>query len=82
MESETPQGFFPKLLKKLISMDLPPLGFFILEKGKLHHFLLKALKVYLKDLKISNVANLLFWKLVIFRKSNFLESNYQINSEK
>ena len=58
------------------SMDLPPSRFFILEKEKLHHFPLKALKGYLKNLKISNVADLLFWKSVIFRKSNLLESNY------
>ena len=57
-------------------MDLPPSRYFILEKGKLHHFPLKALKGYLKNLKIFNVADLLFWKSVIFQKSDLLESNY------
>ena len=50
--------------------------FFIPEKGKLHHIPLKTSIVgYLKNLKISNVADLLFWKYVIFRKSNLPESN-------
>ena len=54
-------------------MDLPPWRFCILEKGKLHYFLLKALKGYLKNLKISNVADLVFWKSVIFWKCNLPE---------
>ena len=82
MKSETLEGFFPTLLKKLVSKDLPPLRFFILEKGKLQYFPLKALKVYLKNLKISNVPDMQFWKSVICRKSNLLESNYSVNSEK
>ena len=57
-------------------MDLPPSHFFILEKGELHDFPLKTLKGYLKNLNISNVADLLFWKSIIFQKINLLESNY------
>ena len=47
--------------------------FFIPEKGKLHHFSLKTLKGYLKNLKISNVAGLLLRKSVKFQKNSLPE---------
>ena len=79
MKSGFLEGFFARLLKKLVSMGLLPSQFFVLEKGKLQHFPLKALKGYLKNLKniqccrsaileIRNIPDL-------FR--NLLENNYE-----
>ena len=57
-------------------MDLPTARFFYSGKGKITSLPLKVLIGYVKNFKISNAADLLFWKSVIFRKSNLPESNY------
>ena len=70
---------FSEAFKEIDKYELATIAlFFVLEKGKLHHFPLKTLKGYLKIFKISNVADLLFWKSVILRKSNLLECNYAV----
>ena len=54
---------------------LATIKFFLFQKRENYTTSLKTSKGYLKNLKISNVADLLFWKSVIFRKSNLPESN-------
>ena len=76
MKIEMPEGF-SEAFKEIDKYGLATIALsFILEKTKLHHFPLKALKGYLENLKISNVADLVFWRSAIFRKSNLSESNY------
>ena len=76
MKRETLEGFFPRLIKKLISTDLPPARFFYSEKGKITPLSSKSIKRISENFKKFNIADLLFWKSVIFQKSNLLESNY------
>ena len=76
MKSETFEGFFPEAFKEIDKYGLATIALFYSGKGKITPLSSKVLKGYLKNLKICNVADLLFWKSVIFRKSNLLESNY------
>ena len=76
MESETLEGFFPEAFKEIDKYGLATNVFFCSGKGKITPLSSKSIKRISEKLKISNVADLLFWKSVIFRKSNLLESNY------
>ena len=76
MKSETLEGFFPRLLKKLIIMDLPPSRSFYCAKGKITPSSSKNIKRISNKFKNIQCGRLLFWKSTLFRKSNLLESNY------
>ena len=76
MKTETLEGFFSKAFKELDKYGLATIALFYSGKGKITPLSSKSIKRISEKLKISNVADLLFWKSVIFRKSNLLESNY------
>ena len=67
---------FSQAFKEIDKYGLATIALFYSGKGKITPLSPKSIKGYLKKLKISSVADLLFWKSVIFRKSNLLESNY------
>ena len=68
--------------KEIQKYGLATIALFYSGKGKLHHFPLQTLKGYLRNLKISNVADLLFRKSQYSRKVTWLKVTTQINSEK
>ena len=60
MKNETLEGFLPKLLKKLIIMDLPPSRFFYSRKGKITPPSSKSIKRLSKKFKKYSVLQICY----------------------
>ena len=75
-EKRNSRRLFSEAFKEIDKYGLATITLFYSEYGKITPLSSKSIKRISEKFKNFNVVDLLFWKSVIFQKSNLLESNY------